>query len=135
MKLAGQRAVNWQNRAHFFGIAAQLMRRILVDHARHHSRAKRGGEVQRLSIEEADPAAPITMDVVDAYTLDQALVRLESLDAQQGRIVELRFFGGLTIEETAEVMRLSPGTVKRDWAVARAWLFRELSDEVESQRE
>ncbi len=73
------------------------------------------------------PAAPITMDVVESYTLDEALVRLEALDAQQGRIVELRFFGGLTIEETAEVMRLSSGTVKRDWAVARAWLYRELS--------
>ena len=130
LKLAGQNAVSWQNRAHFFGIAAQLMRRILVDHARHHGRAKRGGEVERLSIDQVDPAAPVTMDVVDAYTLDQALVRLEALDAQQGRVVELRFFGGLTIEETAEVMRLSSGTVKRDWAVARAWLYRELSGSV-----
>jgi RNA polymerase sigma-70 factor, ECF subfamily len=126
LKLAGQRE-DWQNRAHFYGIAAQLMRRILVDRARHHGRAKRGGEAERLSIDDADPVAPVTMDVVDAYTLDQALVRLEALDAQQGRIVELRFFGGLTIEETAEVMRLSAGTIKRDWAVARAWLYRELS--------
>jgi len=128
LKLAGQRAVDWQNRAHFFGIAAQLMRRILVDHARRDGRAKRGGDSPRLSLDEAGGAVPGSRDdSLDAFELDRALSRLEALDAQQGRIVELRFFGGLTIQETAAVMQLSPATVKRDWAVARAWLYRELS--------
>jgi RNA polymerase sigma factor (TIGR02999 family) len=128
LRLAGQRDVEWQNRAHFFGIAAQLMRRILVDRARHAGRAKRGGDVPKISVDDADAAAPAAgVDPVDAYQLDRALSRLEALDAQQSRIVELRFFGGLTIQETAEVMRLSTGTVKRDWAVARAWLYRELT--------
>jgi RNA polymerase sigma-70 factor, ECF subfamily len=128
VKLAGQRAVDWQNRAHFFGIAAQLMRRILVDRARHVGRSKRGGDVPRVSIDDAEPPAPASaVDPVDAFALDRALSRLEAIDPQQGRIVELRFFGGLTIQETAEVMGLSAGTVKRDWAVARAWLYRELT--------
>lgn len=128
LKLAGQRSVDWQNRAHFYGIAAQLMRRILVDHARRDGRYKRGGDVATLSIEDADPAsATDAVDPIDAFVLDRALTRLEALDPQQGRIVELRYFGGLTIQETAEVMRVSSGTVKRDWAVARAWLYRELS--------
>jgi len=128
LKLAGQRDVDWQNRAHFFGIAAQLMRRILVDRARHDGRAKRGGDVPRVSLDDAEPASA-EVDPVDVIVLDQALSRLEALDPQQGRIVELRFFGGLTIQETSEVMRISPGTVKRDWAVARAWLYRELTGE------
>lgn len=128
LKLAGQRAVDWQNRAHFYGIAAQLMRRILVDHARREGRSKRGGDVAPLSIDDADPAgATDAVDPIDAFVLDRALSRLEALDAQQGRIVELRYFGGLTIQETAEVMHVSSGTVKRDWAVARAWLYRELT--------
>ena len=128
VKLAGQRAVDWQNRAHFFGIAAQLMRRILVDRARHVGRSKRGGDVPKLSIDDLEPRAPTpAVDPVDAFALDRALSRLEAIDPQQGRIVELRFFGGLTIQETAEVMALSAGTVKRDWAVARAWLYRELT--------
>ena len=130
LKLAGQRSVDWQNRAHFFGIAARLMRQILVDRARHVRRVKRGGDVPKVSVDDADAAAPMpVVDPVDAYVLDRALSRLEVLDAQQGRIVELRFFGGLTIEETAEVMQLSTGTVKRHWAVARAWLYRELTGE------
>ena len=128
LRLAGQRDVDWQNRAHFFGIAAQLMRRILVDHARHQSRLKRGGDVPIVPIEDADAAAQ-GADPIGAFELDQVLSRLEAIDAQQGRIVELRFFGGLTIEETAEVMQLSTGTIKRDWAVARAWLYRELTRE------
>jgi RNA polymerase sigma-70 factor, ECF subfamily len=128
VKLAGQRAVDWQNRAHFFGIAAHLMRRILVDRARHVRRSKRGGNVPKLSIDEAEPSAPASaVDPVDAFALDRALSRLEAIDQQQGRIVELRFFGGLTIQETAEVMGLSAGTVKRDWAVARAWLYRAIT--------
>ena len=128
LKLAGQRAADWQNRTHFYGIAAQLMRRILVDHARHDGRLKRGGDAPKLSIDDASPAAADPgVDVVDALELDRALSRLETLDPQQGRVVELRFFGGLTIQETADVMKLSPGTVKRDWTVARAWLYRELT--------
>jgi RNA polymerase sigma factor (TIGR02999 family) len=128
LKLIGQRAVDWQNRSHFFGIAAQLMRRILVDHARRAGRSKRGGDMPKVSLDDAAPAvAGASADAVDAFELDRALVRLEALDPQQGRIVELRFFGGLTIQETAEVMQLSSGTVKRDWAVARAWLYRELT--------
>lgn len=133
LKLVGQRAVDWQNRSHFFGIAAQLMRRIIVDHARHDGRFKRGGGVANVSIDDADPAAPAAaVDPADAFVLDQALTRLEALDPQQGRIVELRYFGGLTIQETAEVMQLSTGTVKRDWAVARAWLYREMTGETSS---
>jgi RNA polymerase sigma factor (TIGR02999 family) len=132
LKLAGQRQ-DWQSRAHFFGIAAQLMRRILVDHARRDRRVKRGGGAPHLSLDDADPpSAPPPVDAVDAYGLDQALSRLEALDPQQGRIVELRFFGGMTIEETAEVMGISSATVKREWAVARAWLYRELSAEASS---
>jgi RNA polymerase sigma-70 factor, ECF subfamily len=133
LKLAGQREVDWQNRAHFFGIAAQLMRRILVDHARNQGRAKRGGHAVHLSMDDADSFSPSAgldaIDAIDAYALDRSLSRLEALDPQQGRVVELRFFGGLTIEETALVMGLSPATVKREWAVARAWLYRELTGE------
>ena len=126
LKLAGQREVDWQNRAHFYGIAAQLMRRILVDRARYDGRAKRGRDVLSVSIEDVEPSSA-SIDPVDVIVLDRALSRLEALDSQQGRIVELRFFGGLTIQETADVMRISSGTVKRDWAVARAWLYRELT--------
>jgi RNA polymerase sigma-70 factor, ECF subfamily len=131
VKLAGQRNVDWQNRAHFFGIAAQLMRRILVDHARRDHRAKRGGSAVHLQLEDVDPPSPgSVVAAVDAHALDRALTRLEALDPQQGRVVELRFFGGLTIEETAEVMALSPATIKREWTVARAWLYRELAGPV-----
>ena len=126
LKIAGQREVDWQNRAHFFGIAAQLMRRILVDRARYDGRVKRGRDVVCVSVEDVEPSSA-SADPVDVIVLDRALSRLETLDTQQGRIVELRFFGGLTIQETADVMRISPGTVKRDWAVARAWLYRELT--------
>ena len=126
LKLAGQREVDWQNRAHFYGNAAQLMRRILVDRARYDGRAKRGRDVLSVSIEDVEPSSA-SIDPVDVIVLDRALSRLEALDPQQGRVVELRFFGGLTIQETADVMRISSGTVKRDWAVARAWLYRELT--------
>ena len=130
LKLAGQRDVDWQNRAHFFGIAARLMRRILVDHARSDRRVKRGGGVANVSLADVDAgASPEPLDPVDAHALDEALGRLETLDPQQGRVVELRFFGGLTVEETAQVMALSPATVKREWAVARAWLYREMTGE------
>jgi RNA polymerase sigma factor (TIGR02999 family) len=127
LRLFGQREVDWQNRGHFFAIAAQLMRRIMLDHARHHLRGKRGGG--QISVELGEgleaPASPV--DVVDALDLDRALRRLEQLDPDQGRIVELRFFGGLTIEETAAALGRSPATIKREWAIAKGWLHRELT--------
>jgi RNA polymerase sigma factor (TIGR02999 family) len=127
LKIAGQRA-DWQNRAHFFGIAAQLMRRILVDHARRDGRAKRGGGATHLSLEGIDPPSPsMPIDAIDIRALDAALLRLAAFDPDQARMVEMRFFGGMTIEETAEVMGRSSATVKREWAVARAWLYRELT--------
>ncbi len=124
-RLVDQRQAHWQNRAHFFGIAAQLMRRILVDHARRRHAAKRGDGAQTLSLEEAADQIPV--EPLDILELDRLLDRLAALDPQQGRIVELRFFGGLTVEETAEVLGVSPATVKRGWAVARAWLYREMA--------
>lgn len=123
LKLVDQRRVRWQNRAHFFAIAAQQMRRILVDHARAHGAAKRGAEVTvpLTGVDlGADPPAP------DLLALDEALDRLARIDARQSRLVELRFFGGLTVEETAAVLGVAPITVKRDWALARTWLYREL---------
>ena len=129
LKIAGQRA-DWQNRAHFFGIAAQLMRRILVDHARRDGRAKRGGGATHLSLEGIDPPSPsMPIDAIDIRALDAALLRLAAFDPHQARMVEMRFFGGMTIEETAEVMGSSSATIKREWAVARAWLYRELTGE------
>jgi RNA polymerase sigma factor (TIGR02999 family) len=128
LKLVDQKNVQWQNRAHFFGIAAQLMRRILVDHARTRKRAKRGGSDIRVSFNEAEAmAAGKDLDIV---ALDEALHRLAEIDEQQSKIVELKFFSGLTVEETAEVLAISPATVKRDWSMAKAWLHRELSGEV-----
>jgi RNA polymerase sigma-70 factor (ECF subfamily) len=127
LKLVGQRA-DWQNRAHFFGIAAQLMRRILVDHGRRDRRVKRGGGAAHVPLDDLDPASSLALDPVDAYALDRALSRLEALDPRQGRVVELRFFGGMTVEEAAEVMGISVATLKREWAVAKAWLYRELTE-------
>ena len=127
MKLVDQRSVDWQSRAHFFGLAAQLMRRILVDHARRVGRAKRGGDAVLLSLDAANDADTPSRSVDDVYLLDAALRKLESIDPTQGRVVELRFFGGLTIEETADLLAVSPMTIKREWAVAKAWLYRELS--------
>ena len=127
LKIAGQRS-DWQSRAHFFGIAAQLMRRILVDHARRDGRAKRGGGATHLSLEGIDPPSPsMPIDAIDIRALDAALVRLAAFDPNQARMVEMRFFGGMTIEETAEAMGSSSATIKREWAVARAWLYRELT--------
>lgn len=127
LRLFHQREVDWQNRGHFFAIAAQLMRRILIDHARHQIRQKRGGVAVAVELDEAleVPAEPV--DAVDALDLDRALTRLEALDPDQARIIELRFFGGLTIDETAAALSLSPSTIKREWAVAKGWLFRELT--------
>jgi RNA polymerase sigma factor (TIGR02999 family) len=124
LKLIDQTRVDWQNRAHFFGVAAQLMRRILVDHARRHQASKRGGFRQKLTLDEAvDYSRSRDVDLVK---LDDALTALAKFDARQSRIVELRFFGGLTIEETAEAIGISPATVKVDWSMAKAWLRREI---------
>jgi RNA polymerase sigma factor (TIGR02999 family) len=125
LRLVDQRNVHWQNRAHFFGIAAQLMRRILVDHARSRGRSKRGGSQIRVSLDEK--LAFTRGRDLDLVALDEALTRLAGLDPQQSRIVELRFFSGLSVEETAAVLGISPATVKRDWSVAKAWLHREIS--------
>lgn len=127
LKLAGQHSPEWQSRAHFFGIAARIMRQILVEHARGRDAAKRGGQACRLTLDAAI-ALPAQLDV-DVVELDKALTGLAELDSQQSRIVELRFFGGLTIEDTSEVLGISPATVKRDWVTARAWLFRAMTGE------
>lgn len=130
LKLVDQRQVRWHDRAHFFAVAAQLMRRILVDHARRRDAAKRGGGRPTLPLDEAEaPTAATPLE--DCLALDEALNRLAVLDARQARIVELRFFGGLTIEETAEVLQISSTTVKNEWSVARAWLYRELQGSVD----
>lgn len=125
LKLVDQRGVDWQGRAHFFGIAAQLMRRILLDYAKSRGRLKRGGDVHKTSLDEGLVVAEDR--VSDLVRIDGALTRLEELDARQAKVVELRFFGGLTVEETAEAMGISAPTVKREWAMARAWLHRELA--------
>ena len=117
--------VGWQNRAHFFGIAAQMMRRVLVDHARSRNSAKRGDGVCRVTLDE-DIMGAGQRDV-DIMALDHALSDLAKFDSQQSRIVELRFFAGLSIEDTSEVLNISPATVKRDWAMAKAWLHREMN--------
>ena len=124
VRLAAQDLPRWQNRAHFFAVAAQLMRQILVDYARSHRASKRGGNVFKLALDEAEER-PQSTDV-DIVALDEALKVLAHMDAQQSRVVELKFFGGLSVEETAEVLGVSASTVKRDWITARAWLFREL---------
>jgi RNA polymerase sigma factor (TIGR02999 family) len=128
VRLVDQRNMQWQNRAHFFGIAAQMMRRILVDHARSKKRAKRGGSEVRVSLDKATVA--VKGQDLDVVALDEALQRLAEIDEQQSRVVELRFFSGLSVEETAEVMGISKSTVKRDWSMAKAWLHRELSDDI-----
>jgi|SRR5262245_690423 len=127
LRLVDQRNVRWQNRAHFFGIAAQLMRRILIDHARSHRYLKRGGGALKVPLDEA--ATVIEVRAAELLAVDEALVKLTSIDARKGRIVELRFFGGLTIEETADVMGISTPTVQREWRAARAWLHRTLTVE------
>jgi RNA polymerase sigma-70 factor, ECF subfamily len=124
LKLLGQHSVDWQNRAHFFGIAAQVMRRVLIDHARRHVRDKRGGGKEAVPLDEALVFSPERSS--EFLELDSALERLAERDARLAKIVELRFFGGLTVEETAEVVGISPKTVKRDWTVAKAWLHGEL---------
>jgi RNA polymerase sigma factor (TIGR02999 family) len=125
LRLIDQNHVHWQNRAQFFGIAAEMIRRILIDHARNRQAAKRGNGAIKLSLDEA-LGAPDCRDF-DLVALDDALKDLAKLDPKQGQLVELRFFAGLSIEESAEVLGVSPATVKREWAVAKAWLYRELS--------
>ena len=124
LRLAGIDGLGWRDRAHFFAMAATLMRRVLVDYARHRARDKRGGGLSVTSIDDTVIAPQPTVDVV---ALDAALERLAAVDPQQGRIVELRFFAGLSVKETAEALGISPATVKRDWAIAKLWLFHELT--------
>jgi RNA polymerase sigma-70 factor (ECF subfamily) len=125
-RLIDQTRVTWKNRGHFLAIASQAMRRILIDHARGRGAEKRGGEVEKVTLDVAI-ASPEPARVVDSLALDEALERLKALDGTQAQIVELRFFGGLTIEETADVMETSPSSIKRDFRSAKAWLFRELN--------
>jgi len=128
LRLIDQKDVHWQNRAHFFGIAAQMMRRILVDHARQRRYAKRGGAARQVPLDEAMIVSEER--AADVVALDQALNSLAEIDPRKSQIVELRFFGGLSIEETAEVLKVSPGTVMREWTLAKAWLKRAvMSDE------
>lgn len=126
LKLVNREGVHWQNRAHFFAIASQLMRHILVDHARSHAYAKRGGGTQTISLDEAMVVSQER--AAEVVALDDVLKQLAEIDPQQSRIVELRFFGGLTIEETAVVLSLSPATIKREWTSAKAWLYHELAE-------
>jgi RNA polymerase sigma factor (TIGR02999 family) len=125
LRLVDQKQVQWQNRAHFFAVAAQMMRRILVDYARARRFAKRGGGAQQVSLDEALVVSDER--AADVVALDEALNALAEFDERKSKMVELRFFGGLSIEETAEVLNVSPGTVMRDWTLAKAWLQREIN--------
>lgn len=125
LRLVDSRHVRWQNRAHFFAVSAQLMRRILVDFARSRRHLKRGGGAQQVSLDEA--LAVAEGRGAHFLALDDALSALAALDPRQSQVMELRYFGGLSVEETAEVLKVSPGTVRRDWSLGRAWLHRELS--------
>jgi RNA polymerase sigma-70 factor (ECF subfamily) len=130
LRLIDASQVRWQNRAHFFAVSAQLMRRVLVDFARSHQQLKRGGDAHRVPLDEA-----LMMSEergADLVALDEALSALSAIDGRQSQVVELRFFGGLSVEETAEVLKISSTTVRRDWTLARAWLHRELSKAVTS---
>lgn len=129
-RLVDQKAVHWQNRAHFYGVAAQIMRRILCDHARARNADKRGGDAAKLSLDEAlglgaDEGTP------DLMALDVALTRLAEISERQAKVVEMRFFAGLSVEEAAEALNSSPATIKRDWTFAKAWLHKELSGQVQ----
>ncbi|PYR73350.1 MAG: RNA polymerase subunit sigma-70 [Acidobacteria bacterium] len=127
LRLTDARHVRWQDRAHFLGISARLMRRVLVDYARRRGFQKRGGGAQRVTFDEGLVASPDP--ALDIVALDGALEALAQVDVRKSRVVELRFFGGLTVEETAEVLNVSPDTVKRDWRLAKLWLLRELEGE------
>jgi RNA polymerase sigma factor (TIGR02999 family) len=125
VRLVDWKSVGWQNRAHFFAAAAQMMRKILIDYARKHRSQKRGSGVQRIALDDAITFA--AERDLDLFALDEALSQLETFDERQSRIIELRFFGGLSIEETAEVMKLSPATIKNEWTMARTWLYKKMS--------
>ncbi len=131
LKLIDQHSVNWQNRAQFFALSAQAMRRILIDSARRHTSVKRGSGGTKISLDEAATVSSKAANE-SLLALDMALQELEKVDAEQSRIVELRYFGGLTIEETAEVLKSSPATVKREWTMARAWLYQAMAGSRES---
>jgi RNA polymerase sigma factor (TIGR02999 family) len=133
LQLVGQERAHWENRGHFFGVAAQLMRRILVDHARAHNAAKRGGISPKFSLDEAMTMAQERGG--DLLAIEELLTRLAAIDPQQARVVELRFFGGLSVEETAQALAISDRTVKRDWAMAKAWMQRELRGRVQGNAE
>jgi RNA polymerase sigma factor (TIGR02999 family) len=126
LKLVDQRQVSWRDRTHFFGVAARMMRHILVDHARRKQSEKRGGDLTRITLSES--LGTPENDRLDVVVLDEAMTRLETIYPQQSRIVELRFFAGLTIEETAEALSISPATVKREWTMAKAWLRRAVTE-------
>ncbi len=125
LRLLKDASLSFENRAHFLGVAARAMREILIEHARARSARKRGGGAVRLTLD--DLVAPVPSPSIDVLALDEALQRLARLDERHARVVELRYFGGLSVEETAAALELSPATVKRDWTLARAWLFRELA--------
>jgi RNA polymerase sigma factor (TIGR02999 family) len=122
LRLIDQRSVNWKNRAHFFGLAAEMMRRILMNHARDRAAEKRGGKSERVSLSRVPASAEL--NEIELIALDDALQQLSVMDPRKSRIVELKFFAGLTTEEIAEILQISPATIRREWAVARAWLFR-----------
>ena len=127
LRLAGQKKIEWQNRAHFFAVTAQVMRHILIDHARRRQYAKHGGDVRQVSLEEAETMSHERAG--ELLALDEALDELAKLDARKSRVVELRYFGGLALEETANVLDVSVMTVRRDWRAAKAWLYRRMKDE------
>jgi RNA polymerase sigma-70 factor (ECF subfamily) len=127
LRLTDARRVRWQDRAHFLGISARLMRRVLVDHARSRGYRKRGGDAQRVTLNEGLVAS--SEPTLDVVALDRALEALAAVDVRKSRVIELRFFGGLSVEETAEVLHVSPDTIKRDWRLAKLWLLRELEGE------
>jgi RNA polymerase sigma factor (TIGR02999 family) len=127
LRLVNQRQVRWQHQAHFFGIAARLMRQILIEYARSHMRAKRGGSAGTIALDEE--ASVSQARATELLALDDALERLAAIDPRKSRVVELRFFGGLSVEETAQVLNIAPNTVLRDWRMAKAWLHREISHE------
>jgi RNA polymerase sigma factor (TIGR02999 family) len=131
LKLAGKHGFDWQNRAHFFAVCAQVMRHILIDHARAHARDKRGGGAVKVSLNDA----LVVVEDQNAHfiALDEALRVLERLDPQKGKIVELRYFGGLSVEEAGEVMNISPRTVRREWQRAKAWLYRMMTEGIEDE--
>lgn len=131
VRLAGFQKVTWQNRSHFFAVSAQVMRHVLIDHARRYQYAKRGGDLQRVSFTKAENESALMAPqrVTELLALDEALEEFSKLDARKSQVVELRYFGGLSLEETAEVLQVSIMTVRRDWRAAKAWLFRRMNSE------